>query len=659
MSCTSCNQTDPCEQVDCTCRVKISTDCSTYTGDDLPCSGIPKGTILTEALQLLDAFICTKFNSVIGYFRLKNTGDGVEIYAGDNNLGEKQIRTLTSLNSIITIGLNVAEDEIDFNVDEEVLTEFIQDEQVTASVDNIATPGAEIFKDTTVIGNNIQYNLRTILVEKQGTGEDPIRDLQENADDITLRYKSYVSDTFTITSTDEEVRFEQPTTASIPALYVNNLYVPSEEEFLLGNTKGFGTLAKPFTDTVTAYVAGVPTITPDTAIQNALDAYLGTGTRLAPELSGQKIIVQDNNNSYTFNGNFNYSNLDIEFQANVTAPASPLVDMDDNTAFDADTSRVTLNILDGYVLQVEGDVFSNSGNTEVGVTYATGRSINLLGKGLIYSNLNDITKYILNADAGNSGNNNDGSLCIYVECNVRADYQGVYKVGGNGRIDFYGQLISGTLTNTVDTSLKAFYQTGGQVRKFKGSQTNFDGTMRDSAIVFDPTGYTPIYISQNSIYSGTATNLFEKLDSNDVDLQVTNSISGYSIVLTELFESPDLWEVLFTENVFASGNIDTTKADLTAGNAQTGVNTIGGNFVEALRTFVSKNSARLSLLPKYAAYLVERDVAAADLQPNVEYKVKVAGTGTPLGTIGDYFIATGTETAVGGVATLIERCTMI
>ena len=32
----------------------------------------------------------------------------------------------------------------------------------------------------------------------------------------------------------------------------------TEAEFLAGNTKGEGTLAKPFTDTVTAYVAGVP-----------------------------------------------------------------------------------------------------------------------------------------------------------------------------------------------------------------------------------------------------------------------------------------------------------------------------------------------------------------------------------------------------------------
>lgn len=54
---------------ECSCPVKdLSTDCVQYTGDDLACSGIKKGTILTEFLQQLDEFICGAISqSAVGY----------------------------------------------------------------------------------------------------------------------------------------------------------------------------------------------------------------------------------------------------------------------------------------------------------------------------------------------------------------------------------------------------------------------------------------------------------------------------------------------------------------------------------------------------------------------------------------------------------------
>lgn len=69
-----CNQCNPsataCSSaVDCSCPIKdLSTDCVLYTGDDLTCSGIKKGTILTEFLKQLDAFICSAVMQTGGTF---------------------------------------------------------------------------------------------------------------------------------------------------------------------------------------------------------------------------------------------------------------------------------------------------------------------------------------------------------------------------------------------------------------------------------------------------------------------------------------------------------------------------------------------------------------------------------------------------------------
>jgi hypothetical protein len=478
------------------------------------------------------------------------------------------------------------------------------------------------------------------------------------------------------------VLIEVPDTASIPGLYVNNLYKPTYDDWVNGGGnlisnpsflyKGEGTLSKPFTDSRNYTTTTAFTDTANTAIQNALDAYVGSGTRLAPEKIGQIVIIQNNQGTHIFpnpssgKGDLNYTGLNLVAQGNVLSQKSGLIlDLDDATAFDQDNSTVTIKVEEGVIFQIQGDGFNNSGNDAGGTTYATAKSIQLLGTGTIYSATNNISKYIINSGVTTPANNNDGNTTFNIYCNLRAEYQGVYKVVGNSRIDIYGKLLSGGTGTTINTNLKAFYQTGGQVRKFSGSETSFfnlySDPNRDSGIVFEPLdGYIPIYVSQNSSYTGSADNLFKKIGTPTVTLEVTNSISGYQLTITNVFESANLWNVRFTENVLSTGVIDTTKADLTTGNLVSAVNTIGGNFIESLIMFTSKQNAKTYPLPINAAYLLKRDVNAGSLIIGTEYKIKTAGTGTPLGTVGNYFVAADNgSAAIGGVATIIERCVMV
>lgn len=97
-TCYECNQQPLCKQNDCSCPIKdLSTDCILYTGPNLACSGIQSETILTDIIEQLDEFICTKIDQTTSVFTLVSTGEGEAIYSGDNLVGKK-IRTIQTDN---------------------------------------------------------------------------------------------------------------------------------------------------------------------------------------------------------------------------------------------------------------------------------------------------------------------------------------------------------------------------------------------------------------------------------------------------------------------------------------------------------------------------------------------------------------------------------
>ena len=478
---------------------------------------------------------------------------------------------------------------------------------------------------------------------------------------------------------DEEtgnVLIDTPETASIPGLYVNNLYKPTYEDWVSGGGnlisnpsflyKGEGTLSKPFTDSRNYTTTTAFTDTANTAIQNALDAYVGA-TPLTPAKLGQQIIVQNNTVGYTHAGDFNYSGLNIKLEANVVSSNTDyLVDMDNNAKFNNALDFCTFNIDENISLTIEGKGFKNNGNTVATNNQTSFRQVRLFGVGSVISTGTDITKYILSSDVNSDGNgttgfNNDGAWQFEVRCSVISDFQGIYKIGGKGRIYSFGAVYqSGNVFTNVNTSLKAFHQTGGSKRFFNNSFIQIYGaasTVRDISLQFTPTnGFATDFIAIGVDLIGNTDVLFNKSNSNDVTFSFIGSISP-SMYTTNIFDSTDLWEVDFKNNIFGSGTIDVTKADLTRGNAISCTNTLGTNLVESLVYFTSKQNAKSSGFPVNSAFLIKRDVNAVDLLEGIEYKIKTEGSPS-LGTVGDFIIATGSETGTG-VGIFSERCVMV
>lgn len=112
MSC-NCNE-ESAPLVDCSCKVRLNSDCITVSGIETACSGIADNLILTDYLTRQDAYVCSKFDTISGFTTLKNVGTGAEVYKGVDSIGRKEIRRIKSSNNSVTITQNT--NDIDLSV---------------------------------------------------------------------------------------------------------------------------------------------------------------------------------------------------------------------------------------------------------------------------------------------------------------------------------------------------------------------------------------------------------------------------------------------------------------------------------------------------------------------------------------------------------------
>jgi len=484
------------------------------------------------------------------------------------------------------------------------------------------------------------------------------------------------------------ILLEIPASSSVPNLYINSSYIPSYNDWLVANKAdnggtaivdyfyiGSGTLAKPYTNSI-KYVlntpATAPTITANTAIENGFKGYMGASIdRLNPDKIGNIITIQNNNTGYIYAGDFNYSGLNLVIEGLITSTISgKLVDMDNpsffkNSVTEDVSAKITLE--KGAELYIQGEGFFNSGNALTTNNYSIARTLFLEGEGQILNITNYVNgKYLLNA--GLNSNNNDGMIAIYCKCSLLSIYNGIYNVGEKAKIELTARLISGILTAPVNTNLKAFNQSGGEVRLFN-CEVSISGATpyRNYGLTFDSTTTDvtkiPITIIINSRFQGSQVNTFTRIGTKS-NLSIKDCTSVFFGTTDKLFKNLNIgtvWDVEFTNNSFQQTTIDFTDVDISGNNTRSSINFIGGNVIEVLRSFASKQNAKSSGLPINSAYLIQRTTAAGNLIVGVEYKVQVQGS-PALGSgtaVGDYFIASTPDlSSVGGVGVLIERAVM-
>jgi hypothetical protein len=636
-TCYQCNQPPLCAPNDCSCPVKdLSTDCVLYTGNDLTCSGIKSQTILTELIQQLDEFICTLVEQSINALNLINIGTGADVYKGIDLQGRKEIRRINAVGDLITVTQNP--NDISVSIDENELDDFIKD---TIVLDNLGS-GRKIYKGFNP--STQEYEFRTFIVDSQnGEGESLLRDTQENTNDVTVRLKKIKSNTLLVESNNTELSIELPEASQIPALYVNNLYIPTYSEWvnaggnLITNPtfqyKGTGTLAKPFTDSIRYTSVSTYVISPETAIQNALDNYvgdLGTYSKANPEKSGQRITIQNNNSNYIFPGDFSYNYINLLIEGSVLCTTTGwLLDMDNLAIFPSLSETAVIRLSEeGFLGILESRGFRNSGNSSTSPpAYDSGKTCFLLGDGLIsasYNGVDKLTRYLINSD----GNFNDSNLHFQIKCRLRADYQGVYLTKNFCRVDFYNTIQSSLFLGSVDINLQAFRMTGGQVRFYEKGSIFIGGdiTSRKYGITFEPQGAgigNCIFLLGSSKVSYACNYLFVKLNNENVSFEAIGSVgTGATIsfpiitntIVNGLFENTGVtpWAVSFRDCSYSYTGIDFSKVDLTLGNNVSSINTIGNSLVETLVVYNNRANAIAAGIPLYSAFLNRKNPGTAE-----------------------------------------------
>lgn len=278
----------------CSCKIMISSDCVTPFTEDLPCMGVAKGKTLTETMLEFDSLLCQRFTSVEKFLKIVNIGTGIGVYKGISNIGEKLLKTLLGSNLItLTEGVN----EITIAVNEPVLSAFIKTNQKTYSALNIGT-GASVYKDTTIVGDNNQFNLRKINTSNSGTGAVILKTQVENANDISITGRTLKSSDSSVTISQGVDDIDITTngaatkvTAGIgisvtglgttPSPYVINSTLDGSETKINAGTNitqtGNGTIASPYVISAAVYDGS------ETKITNGMNTTVsGSGTIGSP-----------------------------------------------------------------------------------------------------------------------------------------------------------------------------------------------------------------------------------------------------------------------------------------------------------------------------------------------------------------------------------------
>ena len=355
--CNQCSSEQPCD-----CPILgLSTDCILYSQDDIECNSVvvvPKNTILSDALNQIVSWSCTKFSELANYLRIINVGTGASIYAGDNLIGEKKIRRINSTSTIVTVTENT--NDISLGIDATSLNTFIEANQKTYSASNVGA-GSEIYKDTTIVGDNTQLNLRKIKSSNSSVS------IVQGTNDIDITVSpSVIPD-------GSETKVTAGTNVSIT---------------------GTGTIATPYvinsTDTNTTYSAGtsmslVGTTFNNTAPDQVVTLTQGGSTTITGTYPNFTITSVDNNTTYSAGNGlaltgtvFSVENLQkiITYPTDFTGTNYTLTNADNNYEIIVDngTTDVTIIVPSGLTSKI-GIGFTQKGTADV--TYVTsGTTIN-------------------------------------------------------------------------------------------------------------------------------------------------------------------------------------------------------------------------------------------------------------------------------------------
>ncbi len=129
-----------------------------------------------------------------------------EVQSGEENTGLIPLDFTYPLGLLDVYGINYSGKKYNF-----FLKEYITVENINENINIINVgEGAEVYKDSTVVGGNVQFNLKSLKLSQLGGGAEVIRELQDLSDEILFINRTLVSDSnsIDITVTDNTISLD-------------------------------------------------------------------------------------------------------------------------------------------------------------------------------------------------------------------------------------------------------------------------------------------------------------------------------------------------------------------------------------------------------------------------------------------------------------------
>lgn len=585
-----CAQTPCVTTTNCDCPTNLQTKCSVFEGDDLPCTGIKKNTILTTVLQQLDAFICKLKDDLLNGMTLVNLGTvGARVYKGIDLLGRKEIRRINKIGNLITVTENT--NDIIVGLDEIALATTINTNQKTVTVSNIGVSGAEIYDELPiVIGNNINYNFRKIKTNNSGIlGEAILKTEITNVNDITIESKRLDSNTLEITSSVDgnRILINTPTISEIPSITINSAYTGTVET---------GSVSKPFKD-----------------IPQALVYFVGSGTNLVPQRSNFRVVIQKGN-GYLFTGHFEYNNLNLVLEDGVILQSLPsigdwLIDLD---KYGDVTFDITIIKLGNSNIYLGKNGFRNRGTTINTSGIGAYKIIKIQGSGLIgispESEINPALKVVFDSNSLNQAGffNRVDTLTFNISNqSVSLPNSRLIACGGNSILRFDNVNIESGQGNAgqVNQNTKFIEIKGNSNLELNNCPINnfFNISTRFNYLI-TVSDFSTLFITGSRL-QGNLTGFLNIL-SNTCNIQMFKNLGTNNGMVNFINSSIPVNTITFDENNISQGLIS-PNIDLTRNNTISVTNTVQGRKIESLvkRTARTGGAGTADDLPVGSAFI--------------------------------------------------------
>lgn len=549
--CKNCN-----EKPSCDCVVKdLATKCIIYESTYLEALNIQRYTNLTDIIKTIDRVIKDLQNSSqpTPIVSVVNVGDGEGVFKTTDALRRLNFKSIVSDSPYIVT--SSTEDTINLDFSEALLIDLITTMQPKSL-------NVEFSNNSVVQYFNETSTEKTLKFKDVIAGQNTTVTYNSDNIQVSARYPNITSSTLGIVQNGDNLTIDALDDGT-PKIYVNSAYQG-------GNSNG--TEARPFTSLTQAY--GV---------------YIGSGTIIAPQRLGTKIIVKKGN--YLLPPTLLAKDIHIHLEDGAILYNTLISDTEYYFDFDSLPPEVS-----DFKVRVTGSgdcqfrysrgVVKNSGYNQ-GVSNNTWLGRQFITEGVFYVRNATVNAVVfdLGEDSTPKHNNNLSTLSMN-NCTINgASSATTFRFGNSKDIVISNSRINFSSADSNPFNIYPCIFSGIYVRfencHFKGYQAHTNG------MFYIKKGYTEASVENKlefigCIFEGNSPNVFTFEDETERPTLIIQRATSVFQTYGKLIKNLGTGKITTTQIVESYFTCPLGDADLTRGNTVSVINYFSGKLVESL-----------------------------------------------------------------------------